>query len=70
MSDLQNMGEHPAEDPEHQQAFSVRVAIVYADGHTARGYFDYWTGWTRLDSDGIPQAIEYDDDQPIGWRAL
>lgn len=50
---------------------TVDVTLVYADGNTARGYRDGWTGW-MVWRDGLPWAIDDEPDdaeQPIGWVA-
>jgi hypothetical protein len=46
---------------------SVDVLLHYADGTTAKGYRSGWSGWLRLDSEGVPQPCEDDETRPIGW---
>ena len=47
---------------------TIDVLLVYADGHTAKGYQDGWTGWMRWRENGWPGPVEDDAEQPIGWR--
>jgi len=49
---------------------SVGVALVYADGSTARGYRCGWLGWMRWGDDGVPRSVEDDAEQPVAWREV
>lgn len=66
---------HPLDEmpPEGEHlAVAVPVTLVYADGRTARGYRDGWTGWMEW-RDGLPWALNDDDEgteRPVGWREV
>jgi hypothetical protein len=56
--------------PEINVYATADVTLHYADGGTRTGYLDYWTGWMRWSEDGTPQAVEDDDEQPVGWSVI
>ena len=53
--------------PEEHGSASIDVLLVYADGRTCRGYRSGWQGWMRYEG-WMPEPVEDDAEQPIGWR--
>ena len=67
---MQPMDTQPPADPASEVwggSWSVDVAIHFANGTTARGYWDAWQGWQLLPAVNAPMDLDDDPRQPIGW---